>query len=190
MSLIQLKKLTNDTRRSFRFPALFSTSYGGNRAVATVDDVNTLIDALNGLGANSTVDFTYRIVETGGVPSLALNLMTGSAGLCTCASCTGKENPSCKGCPIEQVGISNYKCADSKASMERTAPGVYQLDLDPDFEYNEVIVTFGNVSTLGVIVNVEKVSDILYTVTAFNTQTGAAEDQTLTNTPLIIKFWQ
>jgi hypothetical protein len=151
---------------------------------------NELVDHINALLSNTTLNFTYRITETLGVPALALAKMTGaqSAG-CTCAGCSGIENPACGGCsPINTSSF--YKCGSTSATLSRTAPGVYELILAPDFAYNNVVVTFGNIGYTGGIINVVRTSNVLYTIRVIDTATGIAVDGELTNTPLIISFWQ
>lgn len=168
----------------------------GVAAPATLYQLNQLVDIINVISANTSLDFVYRISETLGVPVLPLTLMknsTGGTGItCAsgkCAACTGAENPACTGC----AGINTssfYKCALSNASLARTAPGVYELTLAPDFNYTEVIVTFGNIGYTGGIINVVRNSNVSYTIRTIDTATGIAIDGELTNTPIQISFWQ
>jgi hypothetical protein len=184
-----LKTLTNDTRRKFNIAKSFLTYYTGDRALVTVADVNKVIDVVNVLSANGTVDFVYRISETLGVPVLSLSLMTGATPTCKCAGCSGTENPACAGC----TGVNTstfYKCATANASLARTAPGVYELTLVPDFTYNNVVVTFGNIGFTGAIINVVRNSNVSYTIRTINTATGIAINGELTDTPIQVSFWQ
>jgi len=189
--------LNNITSRvgPFKRVVPFSTAGQGNNAPVTAKVVNDIITALNALNINATVDFVYRITETLGVPILSLSKMSGlTADLAcpgsTCVGCTGKESPACTGCPSKPNGSTFYNCGKANASLVRTGLGVYELTLAPDFAYANVVVSFGNIGYTGGLINVTRVSDILYTITVVNTATGTALNGELTNTPIFINFWQ
>jgi len=192
-----LRTLTNDTRRKFNVAKSFLTYYTGNRALVTIADVNKVIDQTNSTTINSELTFVYRISETLGVLVLPLTLMknsvVGTTGITCpsgkCAGCTGTESPACTGC----TGVNTsafYKCAAANASLVRNAPGVYELTLAPDFDYVDVVVSFGNIGFTGGLINVTKVSNTIYTITVINTATGIALDGELTNTPIFIVYFR
>lgn len=173
----------------------FSTQFkrlNGVAQLANIDQLNTLVDAINALNSNREISFVYRITETLGVANLTLAKMSGAGVVnssCTCAYCSGTENPACSGCTGVNTS-SFYKCSSTSAALTRTAPGVYELTLAPDFTYNDIVVKFGNIGFTGAIINVVRTSNVLYTIRVTNAATGVAIDGELTNTPLEITIWQ
>lgn len=190
--MASLPHFTNQIAKRFAPVFSFITRTQGDNAFARYIDLNVLVDRLNVIDSNRPLSFVYRISETLGVASLTLSKMIGSGSFnaaCTCAYCSGTENPACAGCTGVNTS-SFYKCSDASASLSRTAPGVYELTLDPDFSYNNVVVKLGNIGFTGAIINVVRTSNILYVVRVTNAATGAALDGKLTDTPLEVTIWQ
>jgi hypothetical protein len=179
-----LTKIFNNIIGS-RTAGRLNTGTYGNTALASLLTVNNLIDQLNATVFNNRpLSFVYNITETPGVVGLGLRLMKVSSG-CDCCGCTDASIDS------KCDGVSYKRCANPEFALDRSAPGVYTgtINLPSDIIPNEVVVTFGNVAQLGVIINVTKVSNTEYQITAYDTQTGSPVNDVLTDVSVEVRLW-
>lgn len=160
----------------------------GDNQIARYKNLNVLVDAFNAMVmTNPSFSSVYRIGVEGSPLQLPLTRMVGvgvSPGDC----------PHCRQMAFQKCGVSEgWECTDGIAILEKTAsPGVYDLTVsivEVIPATHDIVVRFGNSAQLGVIINVERLSNTQYKVTAFNTQTGTTVAGALENVPLEIIHW-
>lgn len=184
-----MKLFNNNLSAAYNIVKPFVTYFSGNRALATVDMVNEVINNMNGRLGNAPASHVYLITETPGVAPLTFTQFKTSVGVsggCDCCGCVdGAITDSC------DKTTTYSKCSNPQISANRTAPGVYDLNLNiaNPSDFGGFAVRFGNISTLGIIINLTRISPTHYRVTAYNTQTGAAEDNTLTDAIVEVLVW-
>ncbi len=154
------------------FPKLFNsdrpilTSIRGifNNRVATLADVDQVVEYLNTATNGKPTSFFYNFVDSSSFS------VTSLGSTCSCADCGSANN--CSGCPPANDS-KFYKCAAAKVSFNNTTDGAYTLTLDPDFTYTDTALRIGNLSDATNTVSLTKVSSTSYTISTKNSAGSA-----------------
>lgn len=178
MALERLNVQTRNILRKFGF-TLPPTK--GDNALATLKDVNYVIDAINNLFPYRMYDFA--VTQTGTADPVMTKLSSGAT------ECPGNCSSDCKLCDCT-ANCTNERAGNFSAVMARTGVGVYTLTIGGDFLGGADIVDAGiffrPFPVVSTRVTVTKTSATVYTIRTFENTTPT---DALLNTVVALKVY-
>jgi len=170
----------NLVKGPFRAVQQFVTYGQGNNALATIKQVNDVIEFANiisqSAGANSRLYF--QVADGGGLPTFSVNQVSGlTCSNCTACCATSPCNPSCGGCPGINTS-TEYACTGLNwPSTNRVSPGKFEVVIAGTLgtTYVNTVLMVHNPSTShpGVIISVTKTGLNSWQIWSYDTVTGA-----------------
>jgi hypothetical protein len=172
-----LPLLNNLIKGPFKAIQQFVTRGQGDNALATIKQLNDIINALN---LNSTTSRELLVLSATHPIGQPLSISTVA---CNCVSGSGN-------CPSCLVTPCAYKCGSS-ATLVETLPGIYDLVITPNPEityYDSYILT--GALGIGFSIAVDKITPYHYSITTYANATGVITTQKLNKTPIEIVLLQ
>lgn len=167
--------LTATLKRFFNTPLQI-----GNNKLATIYDVNLVIENLNTIAATTSANsrFYFQIADGGGTPTFSVNQVSGL--VCSdCSACCAVSpcNPSCGGCPGINTS-TEYACSGLIwPSTNRVSPGKFEVTIAGTLgtSYVNTVLMVHNPSTShpGVIISITKTGLNSWQIWSYDTITGA-----------------
>lgn len=145
--------------------------------VATLADVNTVIDSLNKSEIFASKKFKFIATYTNGALRTTGCVRSCSDGGSGCWSC---------------LNSCSYQDSKAISTFVQTGTGVYELTLIPDGDYGTraaVAVTVGNFTEPGQMASVKQISTNLYQIKTFNVLDGGAPSNIFKDTLISIEYF-